>query len=210
MTAPTNLVDLEEFFADPEFAVPTISPDGTRIAYLAPAHGRRNVWVRGIDQDHSEAVCVTHDARRGITTYYWTDDPRFMLYLQDTDGNEDWHLHRVDLDAPGEPAVDLTPMAPGSRVIGVDPYPPAPGTVLVWANQRPLYFDTFRIDVATGETTLHREQDEPGDTVLLDRDGRPMFSTSLTADGTVAISAIEPATGDRRLLRHVGGAEHPM
>ncbi len=43
-------------------------------------------------------------------------------------------------------------------------------------NQRPLFFDTFRIDVATGETTLHREQDEPGDTVLLDRDGRPTFS----------------------------------
>jgi dipeptidyl aminopeptidase/acylaminoacyl peptidase len=210
MTITTDLVDLEEFFADPEFAFPTISPDGTRIAYLAPAHGRRNVWVRGIDQDHSEAVCVTHDARRGITTYYWTDDPRFMLYLQDTDGNEDWHLHRVDLDAPGEPAVDLTPMAPGSRVIGVDPYPPAPGTVLVWANQRPLFFDTFRIDVATGETTLHREQDEPGDTVLLDRDGRALFSTSLAADGTVAISAIDPASGERRLLRHVGGAEHPM
>ncbi len=77
MTATTDLVDLEEFFADPEFAVPTISPDGTRIAYLAPEHGRRNVWVRGIDQDHSEAVCVTHDTRRGITTYHWTDDPRF-------------------------------------------------------------------------------------------------------------------------------------
>jgi dipeptidyl aminopeptidase/acylaminoacyl peptidase len=210
MTAPTDLVDLEEFFADPEFAFPTISADGTRIAYLAPAHGRRNVWVRGIDQDHSEAVCVTHDARRGITTYHWTDDPRWLLYLQDTDGNEDWHLHRVDLDNPDQPAVDLTPMDPGSRVIGVDSYPPAPGTVLVWMNQRPLFFDTFRIDVATGETTLHREQDAPGDTVLLDRDGRPMFSTSLAPDGTIAISAIDPGTGDRRLLRHVGGAELPM
>jgi hypothetical protein len=41
-----DLIDLKEFFADPEFAVPTISADGTRIAYLAPAHGRRNVWVR--------------------------------------------------------------------------------------------------------------------------------------------------------------------
>jgi acetyl esterase/lipase len=212
MTTTTGLVDLEEFFADPEFAVPTISPDGTRIAYLAPAHGRRNVWVRGIDQDHSEAVCVTHDSRRGITTYHWTDDPRFMLYLQDTDGNEDWHLHRVDLDGAvgdgAEPAVDLTPLAPGSRVIGVDAYPPVPGTVLVWMNQRPLFFDTFRIDVATGETTLHREQEAPGDTVLLDRDGRPMFSTSLTADGTVAISAIDPATGDRRLVVHGGPWYH--
>ena len=56
---------------------------------------------------------VTHDTRRGITTYHWTDDPRWLLYLQDTDGNEDWHLYRVDLDAPDAPAVDLTPMDPG-------------------------------------------------------------------------------------------------
>ena len=47
------------------------------------------MWVRGIDQDHDEAVPVTHDTRRGITTYYWTDDPRWLLYRQDTDGDED-------------------------------------------------------------------------------------------------------------------------
>ena len=205
-----DLIDLEEFFSDPQFAVPTISADGTRIAYLAPHRGRRNVWVRGIDQDHSDAVAVTHDTRRGITTYYWTDDPRWLLYLQDTDGNEDWHLHRVDLDNPDEPAVDLTPMDPGSRVIGVEPYPPAPGTVLVWMNQRPMFFDIFRIDVATGETTLYREQDDPTGAVLLDRDGEPAFHTVLAGDGTVEISAIDPATGQKRLLRRMGGAEHPM
>jgi dipeptidyl aminopeptidase/acylaminoacyl peptidase len=207
---PPDLIDLEELFADPEFALPTISPDGTRIAYLAPEHGRRNVWVRRIDEDHSDAVCVTHDRRRGITTYLWTKDPRWLLYLQDTDGNEDWHLYRVDLDNPGEPAVDLTPMAPGSRVLGAEPYPPEPGTVLVSMNQRPLFFDTFRIDVATGETILHREQDDPGGTVLLDRDGEPAFRTALAEDGTVEIAAIDEATGQHRPLRRLGGAEHPM
>jgi hypothetical protein len=84
------------------------------------------VWVRGVDEEHEDAVCVTHDARRGITTCYWTDDPRWLLYLQDTDGNEDWHLYRVDLDAPDEPAVDLTPMPPGSRVFGAEPLTPVP------------------------------------------------------------------------------------
>jgi hypothetical protein len=39
-----ELIDVEEFFADPQFAVPSISQDGTRIAYLAPKYGRRNVW----------------------------------------------------------------------------------------------------------------------------------------------------------------------
>ncbi|BBG02079.1 MULTISPECIES: S9 family peptidase [Pseudonocardia] len=207
---PAPLIDLEDFFADPEFAVPTISPDGTRIAYLAPAYGRRNVWVRGIDETHDDAVCVTNDARRGITTYHWTDDPRWLLYLQDTDGNEDWHLHRVDLDAPDEPAVDLTPLAPGSRVAGVDPLPSVPGSVLVTMNERPLNFDTFRIDVATGTTTLLHEQDDPTATLLLDNEGEPVFHTALAADGTLEVSAWDAGTGRKRLLHRMGGAEHPM
>lgn len=114
MAAP-RVIDVEELFADPEFSGASISPDGKRLAYLAPWSGRTNVWVRGVDDEHADAVCVTHDARRGIKTYYWTDSPRWLLYLQDTDGNEDWHLYRVDLDAPDEPAVDLTPLPPGSR-----------------------------------------------------------------------------------------------
>jgi len=45
---PARLLEIEELFADPVFAGASISPDGTQIAYLAPAHGRMNVWVRGI------------------------------------------------------------------------------------------------------------------------------------------------------------------
>ncbi|MGI5216708.1 alpha/beta fold hydrolase [Nocardia sp. CA-290969] len=205
-----ELIDIEAFFADPEFANPSISPDGTRLAYLAPHRGRRNIWVRDIDKSHDDAVPVTHDTRRGITTYYWIDDPRWLLYLQDTDGNEDWHLYRVDLDDPAAPAVDLTPLDPGSRVLGADPLPSAPGTVLVSMNRRPLFFDIFRIDVATGETTVHYEQDDPTSGVLLDRRGEPAFRTALAADGAVEISAIDPATGQTRLLRRLGGAELPM
>ncbi|GAB2714337.1 S9 family peptidase [Nocardia thraciensis] len=204
-----ELIDIERFFADPQFANPSISPDGTRIAYLSPHRGRRNVWVRGVDQTHDDAVPVTHDTRRGITTYYWNDDPRWLLYLQDTDGNEDWHLFRVDLDDPGAPAVDLTPLDPGSRALDAEPLPSVPGSVLVTMNRRPLFFDTFRIDVATGETTLHLEQDDPTAAVLLDRRGEPVFHTVLAADGTVEISAIDP-TGEKRPLRRLGGAEHPM
>jgi dipeptidyl aminopeptidase/acylaminoacyl peptidase len=202
-------IPLEDLFADPQFANPSLSPDGTRIAYLAPHGGRLQVWVRGVDDDHADAVPVTRDTRRGITTYHWTDDPRWLLYLQDVDGNEDWHLHRVDLDDPDAPAVDLTPLDPGSRVTGVEPYPPAPGTVLVTMNRRPLYFDLFRVDVATGDTALHLEQDDPTGAVLLDRAGRPAFHSALAPDGTVEFSAIDP-DGSRRPLHRIGGAEHPL
>ncbi|GAA4889580.1 S9 family peptidase [Actinomycetospora straminea] len=213
MSTPTQsrprLIDVEDFFADPEFAHATVSPDGTRLAYLAPRDGRLQVWVRGIDEEHADAVPVTHDTRRGVTDYHWTDDPRWLLYLQDTDGNEDWHLHRVDLTAPDRPAVDLTPLPAGSRVVGVEPLPSSPGQVLVSMNRRPTVFDVFRVDVATGETTLHLEQPSPRRTFLLDREGRPAFLSELTDDGEYEFSAVD-GSGETRLLLRVGGPEHPL
>ncbi|MEU2970676.1 S9 family peptidase [Nocardiopsis alba] len=203
-------IEIEELFADPSFANPKISPDGTRMAYLAPEYGRRNVWVRGIDQDHDQARCVTHDDRRGITTYLWSDDPRWLLYLQDTDGNEDWHLYRVDLDDPDAPAVDLTPLPEGSRVFGAEELPSHPGHVLVTMNRRPMSLDLFRVEVATGEITLHHEQTGPTENVLLDHDGRPAFASHLEEDGTLEFSAIDPDTGDHKSLIRMGGAEYPL
>ena len=203
-------LEAEELFADPAFASPLISPDGNRIAYLAPAHGRRNVWVRSIDEEHEDARCVTHDERRGISTFFFCDDPRWLLYLQDTDGNEDWHLFRVDLRSPDAPAFDLTPLAPGSRVFAAEPLRSRPATVLTTMNRRPAALDTFLIDVPTGEITLHHEQPGPGQDLLLDGDGEPAFLARVTDDGDTEFSAIDPASGQHQVLLRVGGADHPM
>ncbi|WP_201291525.1 S9 family peptidase [Arthrobacter zhaoguopingii] len=210
MAFAAGQIGVEHFFADPAFAHPVISPDGLRIAYLAPALGRRNVWVRGVDEDHSDAMCATGDSRRGITSFFWADDSRWLLYLQDTDGNEDWHLFRVDLTAPEQPATDLTPLPAGSRVFGVDSLTSWPGHVLVSMNLRPTAIDLFRVDVATGETALHHEQTDPNEIVLLDTNGTPAFSTRMAEDGTLEIFAIDGDRGSRRLLRRLGGAEYPV
>ncbi|HVV75639.1 MAG TPA: S9 family peptidase [Mycobacteriales bacterium] len=203
-----DLIDIEDLYADPAFSAASISADGSRLAYLAPAYGRTQVWVRGIDEEHDDAVCVTHDERRGIKSYFWTDDPRWLLYLQDTDGDEDWHLFRVDLDNPQAPAVDLTPMDVGSRVGGVEPSPSVPGTVLVSMNKRPMHFDTFRVEVATGETTCVVEQPALR-TTRFGLDGRSDFETTLADDGSHEFYALDE-DGGRRLLVSLGGPEHPL
>ena len=204
-----KLIDVETLFADPVFAGPQISPDGTRIGYLASSEGRLNIWVRGIDEDHDSAVCVTHDKRRGIHFFKWTDDPRWLLYLQDTDGNEDWHLHRVDLEAPDQPAVDLTPLDPGSRVLGFEPLRSKPGTFIVTMNKRQMYIDAFLIDIATGETTLHRENPELAGGFIFGPDGETFYMKQ-GDDGAWEYHSIDEATGERRLIRRYGGPEYPV
>ena len=205
-----RLIPIEELFADPVFSGASISSDGQRIAYLAPNYGRTQVWIRGVGEEHEDAVCVTHDKRRGIKSYFWTDDPRWLLYLQDTDGNEEWHLFRVDLENPDAAAVDLTPdLGAGSRVMGVEPSKGVPGTVLVSMNKRVLHFDTFRIVVATGETTTLIEQGQM-DESLIAHDGEPLFYMKMDDEGTYNFHRHDAATGENTLLYGASGENHPL
>jgi dipeptidyl aminopeptidase/acylaminoacyl peptidase len=208
VTLPRRIA-VEELFADPEFSGASISPDGTKLAYLAPAHGKLNVWVRGIDEEHEDAICVTHATRRGIHRYDWTDDPRRLLYLQDTDGNEDWHLYRIDLEHPDEPSVDLTPLPPGSRVGSFELSKSHPGTVVVTMNERPLFFDVFRIDIATGETTLIREENDPLGR-RIGPDGTVRFRVTQAEDGTHQFYAVDREPGEERLVFEEDGPTHPI
>ena len=92
-----DIITVEDFFGPPEQSGASISPDGTRIAYLPPWKNRLNVWVQNLDSD-ADPRCVTADETRSVLSYEWTDDPRWLLYLQDSGGDENHHVYRVDLD----------------------------------------------------------------------------------------------------------------
>lgn len=141
MTAPSTRITVEEFFDPPTRSRALLSPDGTTIAYLAPWRGRLNVFVRDVDSDWATSAevpgadvpgarRVTSDTRRSIDAFSWTVDGRYLLFQQDTDGDENRHLHRVDPSRPDEPAVDLTP-DDGVRLIGMQLPPDRPGSAFV-------------------------------------------------------------------------------
>lgn len=204
------VVSIEDLFADPVYTGGSLSSDGTRIAYIAPKYNRTQVWVRGVDQEHDEAICLTHDERRGIKRFGWTDNPRYLIYEQDTDGNEQWHLWRVDLDNPEAPAVDLTPNEEGVRVMGWSPAKWAPGHLSVNMNKRLMYFDTFLVNVETGETTLHVEAPGLRQNWLTDNEGVIKFAMDVADDAAYEFYAVEPETLEKRLLLRLTGPEYPL
>ena len=63
-----ELIPREVLFSDPEKAAPTISPDGKKIAWLAPSNGKRNVWVKTLGKDDDRVI--TNDQKRGISKQY--------------------------------------------------------------------------------------------------------------------------------------------
>ncbi|MGW6035612.1 alpha/beta fold hydrolase [Gordonia terrae] len=206
-TAP-GLIPLEDFFSPPQRTGATISPDGTRIAFLAPWRNRLNVWVEDLEPG-SEPRCVTADAMRSVRNFRWTDDPRWLVYLQDTGGDENWHLFRVDLDADDAGSVDLTPF-PGARVVGAETVAGRSGTISFLMNARDVSeFDLHEIDIATGEITLVAQS--PGVAMSWMRGpGDDMIRLSQTDGGGHEIARLDSATGDLSPVVTFDGDDYPL
>ncbi|SFS41984.1 S9 family peptidase [Saccharopolyspora flava] len=202
---PAHL-SVESLFTEPRRLKARIAPDGTRIAFLAPWQNRLNVWVQDLEPG-SEPVCVTADETRSVENFHWADDPRWLLYLQDSGGDENWHLHRADIDAPGVPAVDLTPF-PGARVVSMEPSIGRPGKLAVLLNARtPAEFDLHEIDVATGEITLLAQSPGPGRTWF--QASGELLASGITADGDLELLRPDPG-GELRRIALLPGADHPV
>ena len=210
MTAP-ELISIEDFFGPPVRTGAAISPDGTKIAFLAPWKNRLNVWTQDIAPDLStdtDARCVTADETRSVMDFLWTDDPRWMLYLQDSGGDENHHVYRVDLDDPESTAVDLTPF-PGARAIGLESVSGRPGVYTVLLNARSAAeFDLYELDVTTRDLSMIGRSPGNGQNLMRAADGE-MLVFALTSEGNLDISRLEES-GPGRLIKSFDGTDYPM
>lgn len=150
-TRQTELLPRTVLFGNPDRAQARLSPDGTRISWLAPRDGVLNVWVAPLD-DLDAAQAVTQDTGRGIRVHFWAYDNRHLLYLQDEGGDENWRLHAVDLKSGTER--DLTPFdGVAAQVLGVSHE--RTDEILVGLNDRnPALHDVHLINIVTGERRL--------------------------------------------------------
>ena len=139
---------------------PLISPQGTRIAYLAPSSdGVINLWVRTIGKNDDRMV--TQDKESGIYYFYWGFSDQHLLFMQDNFGDENEHLKAVDLETGN--VRDLTPFK-DVRAVNLLKDDLHPQEVLIGLNRRdPKLFDMYRVNLKTGDLKL--EAENPGDVI---------------------------------------------
>jgi dipeptidyl aminopeptidase/acylaminoacyl peptidase len=156
-----ELIPRNVLFGNPERTSPRISPDGSRLAWIAPRDGVLNVWVAPIGPDGTDwaaAQPVTKDTDRGIRVFGWARDGRHLLYLQDAGGDENWRLYDVDLTTMARR--DLTPFD-GIHADIIATSKRRPAEVLVGINHdNPQLHDVYRLDLTTG--SLVKEIANPG------------------------------------------------
>ena len=178
------LIPRDVLFGNPEKVSPQISPDGARLAWIAP--DKKNVlqvWVKTIGKDDDKIV--TADPKRGIRQFFWAENSKMLIYMQDSDGDENFHLFGVDL-ASGN-VRDLTPFqGVKAQTTAVDPN--FPDTILVALNLRNrTLFDVYRLDLNTGALVL--DTVNPGDVMgwVADPQLQVRAAQATTPEGGVVI-----------------------
>ena len=192
------LISRKILFGNPEKAHARISPDGTKLAYLAPVDGVLNVWVGPVG-DPSAAEPVTKDTHRGIRSFFWAYTSAHVLYPQDKDGDEDWHIYSVNLET--DEIKDLTPIEKiAARIQQVSLE--FPEEILVGINDRDerQLHDIYRVNIVSGERTMIQEN--PGFAAFMtDDDYRVRFALTFTPDGGHLYLKPDPEGGWKEFTR---------
>jgi dipeptidyl aminopeptidase/acylaminoacyl peptidase len=204
MPGPPPLIDRELLFGDPEISGAQLSPDGEYIAFMKPWKETRNIWVKKTDQPFSSARLMTTETKRPVAGFMWTRDAKFIAYVKDQDGDENFNVYAVDpsavaadgTDAP--PSRDLTNLK-GVRVMLFSAPKSDPDVIYIGLNHRDKsWHDLYQLRISTGERTLIREN--------TDRIAGWIFDLK----GNLRLAQRVQDSGDQELLRVDAGGFTPI
>lgn len=192
------LIPREVLFGNPDRMCVRLSPDGSKIGYIAPRDGVMNVWVRS--REGGDDRPITRDTHRGIRVFFWAYDGQHLVYLQDRDGDENWHVYAVNLET--EQVRDLTPFD-NVQAHPLAMTPEKPDEMVVALNREdPQLHDVYHVRVSTGECTLMVQN--PGDIIGWDIDWHLNVrgGTAQTADGGSDLRLYRTDTDEWETLVH--------
>jgi dipeptidyl aminopeptidase/acylaminoacyl peptidase len=157
------VIDRELLFGDPEISGAQISPDGKYIAFMKPWNKTRNIWVKRTEEPFTAAKLVSADTKRPIPGYLWSRDGKYILFVQDKAGDENYNVYAVnpaDTPAAGTeapPARNLTD-AKGVRAVLYEAPKTEPDLLYVGLNDRDkAWHDLYKVKISSGERTLLRK-----------------------------------------------------
>ena len=191
------MIDRDVIFGDPEIAGAQLSPSGAFMTFRKPNKGVMNIWIKKIDEAFEAARPLTADTARPVTTYFWSEDSKYVLYLQDKGGDENQRLYAVDPTAAADartgvpPARDLTPYN-NVRALVYDVPEKTPGQILIGLNDRdPQVHDVYRLDLATGKRKLAFRNDKNVVSWVADLDGKLRLAARIDAQGGTEILRVD-------------------
>jgi dipeptidyl aminopeptidase/acylaminoacyl peptidase len=193
-----RLIDRDLIFGNPEIAGAQLSPDGKYLAFLKPWKDTRNVYVKGVDEPFESARLLTTETKRPVAGYFWTRDSKFILYVKDKDGDENFNVYAVDpaakpaAGADTPPSRDLTGLK-GVRVQIFELPKSEPDIVYVGLNDRDkAWHDLYRLHISSGTKELVRKNTERLTGWVFDLKGNLRLATRSAENGDTEFLRVDP------------------
>jgi len=189
------LIDRELIFGNPEISGEQLSPNGKYLAFQKPWKDTRNIYVKGVDQPFSAARLLTTETKRPVPGYFWTRDSKYILYVKDNDGDENFNIYAVDpaakpaAGAEAPPSRDLTGLK-GVRTRIYEVPKNDPDVVYIGLNDRDkAWHDLYKLRLSTGEKMLLRKNTER------------ISGWSFNLQGNLRLASRSAENGDTEIIR---------
>ena len=155
------IIDREIFFGNPEIAGGQLSPDGKMISFMKAYNGTLNIWVKKMEEPFDKAKPLTNN-ERPVGGYFWSNDGKYILFVKDKGGNENYNIYAIDPLAPagdgGVPEARNLTNNEKVRALIYQVSKKNPNLMMVGLNERDAaWHDLYQLDIATGKLTLLRE-----------------------------------------------------
>jgi dipeptidyl aminopeptidase/acylaminoacyl peptidase len=197
------LIDRELFYGNPEISTGTISPDGRHIAFRKPWNGTMNIWVKGVAEPFAQAKRLTADTKRPIPAFFWSRDSKYILYVQDQAGDENFNVYAVSPTDPPDPGTEVPKArnvtdAKNARAEIYDVPRHSPDVIYVGLNDRDAaWHDLYEVKISTGERKLLRKNTDKIAGWVMDRTGKPRLALRTADNGDTDILKVTDAGFDK-------------
>jgi dipeptidyl aminopeptidase/acylaminoacyl peptidase len=160
------IIDRELFFGPPAIAGGQLSPDGKYMSFLKVYKGTMNVWVKDASAAFESAHPLTSDTLRPIRNYFWSRDGKYILYVQDKGGDENFNVYAVTPSEKPAAGQDIPTNRALTDYKGVRTFIYAvpksdPDALYIGLNDRDKkWHDLYKLKISTGEKTLLRQNSD--------------------------------------------------
>lgn len=191
------IIDRQLFFGEVQIAGAQISPDGQYLSFLKPYKGARNIWVKKATDPFSAARPVSAEPTRPIPGYFWSRDSKYILYVQDVGGDENFNVYAIDPTLAADPKTGVPPTRALTDLRGVRTLIFAvpkskPDILYIGLNDRdPRWHDLYELHLSTGEKTLVRKNTEKIAAWEFDNDGNLRLADRTNQAGDTEILRVD-------------------